>query len=70
MQEDLKMVNTTRIIAYILVAVDAVVILIIIFLRNRIKLAVAIIKEASCALAKIPTLTFYPVVVVTTELII
>ncbi|KAH3758480.1 solute carrier family 44 protein member 2 [Pelomyxa schiedti] len=62
-KSELNMVNTTRIVSYILLAADFVIMLLIIVLRNRIHLAVAIFKESSKALAKMPLLTLYPVVI-------
>eukprot|EP01105_Mastigella_eilhardi_P017562 TRINITY_DN4036_c0_g3_i3.p1 TRINITY_DN4036_c0_g3~~TRINITY_DN4036_c0_g3_i3.p1 ORF type:complete len:497 (+),score=119.54 TRINITY_DN4036_c0_g3_i3:104-1492(+) len=69
-KQDVRQMNWIRIVSYVMVGVDFVMIVVIIFLRNRIRLAVQIIKEASKALARMPLLTWFPFLTFAAQLVL
>ncbi|TMW66846.1 hypothetical protein Poli38472_011962 [Pythium oligandrum] len=54
-------VHYWAIACYVLIAADVVLLLVLVFMCSRIRIAIGIIREASKALQTMPSLVFYPV---------
>ena len=65
-QADADSQSKWEILAYILTGLTVILLLLIIALRKRIRIAVAIIREASRAIRKLPSLLCYPFLTLTT----
>jgi hypothetical protein len=60
---DINNQKAVQIVSYILIAVDVILILTVAFLRKRIRLAIGIIKESGKAMAAMPSIVLFPVVI-------
>lgn len=63
LDSDVTNQKAVQILAYILVAVDIIMIAFVLFMRTRIKLAIGIIKESGRALARMPSIMAFPIIV-------
>eukprot|EP01113_Clastostelium_recurvatum_P017898 TRINITY_DN2111_c0_g1_i3.p1 TRINITY_DN2111_c0_g1~~TRINITY_DN2111_c0_g1_i3.p1 ORF type:complete len:665 (-),score=180.21 TRINITY_DN2111_c0_g1_i3:98-1993(-) len=54
--------ETLRVFAYIVAVVDGIIVLAVLFMFNRIRVAVAIIQETSRAISSMTSILFYPIV--------
>ena len=62
--------NTWLVIGIVLAVVSVVLTLVLIFLINRIKIAIELIEEASKAVGEMPSMLFFPIIPFLAQLLV
>lgn len=63
LDSDINNQKAVQIVSYILIGIDVLLILAVAFLRKRIQLAIGVIKESGKAMAAMPSIVAFPVVI-------